>query len=76
MNKYLKRGLILTFAGIGLGALGMYLKEVEVGLYEWVLILSVILFGVGFCTIIYALMRKIDRRSIMEARTESHEKKN
>ncbi|WP_051292638.1 hypothetical protein [Olivibacter sitiensis] len=73
MNKYLKRGLILTLAGIGLGALGMYFKELELGIYEWLLILSVILFGIGFCTIIYALMRRIDRQSILEARSESHE---
>lgn len=73
MNKYLKRGIILTIVGIGLGIFGMYLKELEMDVYGALLIVSVLLFGVGFCTIIYALMRKIDRTSLLEARAKEQE---
>jgi len=70
MNKYLKRGLILTVAGILIGLLGSFLQDEELGVYKWVLTLGVVLFGIGFLTILYSLIRKIERKSLENERTE------
>lgn len=74
MNKYLKRGIILLIIGVALGILGMYLKEAEMGIYAIVLIFSVIVFGIGFLITIYGLIRKIERRSILDERLKEGEK--
>jgi cytochrome c biogenesis protein CcdA len=70
MNKFLSRGLIITVLGILIGILGSFLQREEYGIYKWVLILSVIVFGIGFLTIVYSLIRKIERKSILQERTE------
>lgn len=70
MNKYLKRGIAITGSGILVGMLGMYLKRMENDFYGVTLIIGVILFGVGFVTIIYSLIRKIERQSILESREQ------
>jgi hypothetical protein len=70
MNKYLKRGIGITLVGIILLALGMYLKRIESGFYSVTLIIGVIIFGVGFVTIVYSLIRKIERQSILETRNK------
>jgi len=70
MNKYLKRGIIVTLLGILLCAFGLYLKDIESDWYGFVLIVGVVVFGVGFVTIVYSLIRKIERRSILEDRAE------
>jgi len=75
MNKYLKRGIIFTVLGIALGALGVYLKNIENNFYGIVLTLSVIVFGIGFLTVIYSLIRKIERESILETRAKEAEHK-
>ncbi len=68
MNKYLKRGLILLGIGVGLSILGQYMKDTEMTGYSVAMVLGVTGFGVGFITIIYSLIRKIERRSILESR--------
>jgi len=73
MNKYLKRGLILTVVGILVGLLGGFLQDEELGVYKWVLTLSVILFGIGFLTILYSLIRRIERKSLVDQRTEQQD---
>lgn len=70
MNKYIGRGILLTITGIGIGLIGSYMQDLDRGVYRWLLILAVIIFGIGFLTILYGLIRKIERRSILEERAE------
>jgi len=70
MNKYLKRGLFLTVVGILIGLLGEFLQDEELGVYKWVLTLAVVLFGIGFLTILYSLIRRIERKSLENERIE------
>lgn len=70
MNKFLSRGLIITALGILIGILGSFLQREEFGIYKWVLTASVVVFGIGFLTIVYSLIRKIERKSILEERSE------
>lgn len=68
MNKYLLRGIIGTLLGTGLGFLGLWLMEQDQPIYKWVMFLAVALFGIGFLTMLYSLIRKIERRSILDER--------
>lgn len=70
MNKFLKRGLILFIAGVGLILFGYYLKDTELMKYGWAMIIGYIAFGLGFLYILYSLIRKIDRRAILEERAD------
>lgn len=70
MNKYVGRGILLTITGIGVGLIGSYLHELDRGIYRWLLIVAVVVFGIGFLTILYGLIRKIERKSILEERSE------
>lgn len=70
MNKFLSKGLIITALGILIGILGTFLQREEYVIYKWVLIISVVVFGIGFLTIVYSLIRKIERKSILEERSE------
>ena len=70
MNKYLRNGLLMTAAGVAFGALGYYCMDQEMDLYRWAMIAGVILFGVGFLTILYSLIRKIERHSLERHRRE------
>jgi hypothetical protein len=70
INKYLKRGLILGIAGIGLIVFGYYLKDTELMKYGWAMFIGYIAFGLGFMYILYSLIRKIDRRAILEDRAD------
>lgn len=42
----------------------------EASVYKWVLASGVIVFGIGFLTLLYGLIRKIERRSILDDRRE------
>lgn len=75
MNKYLKRGFFFTLLGLLAGGYGLYLKDLESDWYSIVLVLGVVVFGVGFVTIVYSLMRKIERDSIMESREKQSQEK-
>ena len=70
INKYLKRGLLLSIAGIALILFGYYLKDTEMMKYGWAMIIGYIAFGLGFLYIVYSLIRKIDRRAILEERSD------
>jgi len=73
MNKYLSRGLVLTVIGILIGLFGSYMQVEEHNVYKWILVIAVIIFGIGFLTIVYSLIRKIERRSIVKDRTENQQ---
>lgn len=64
------RGLWLFITGIALIALGYYLKEQEWFKYGWAMILGYVAFGCGVMYIVYSLIRKIERRSLLEDRAE------
>ena len=70
MNKYLKRGLIFLIIGILLCYYGVYSKDPVASFYKIPLVVGVISFGYGFVLIVYSLMRKIERNSILEERAE------
>ena len=74
MNKYMKRGLALLIAGIGLILLGYYLKDTEIMKYGWAMIIGYLLFGIGVLYIFYSLIRKIDRSALLEERAIEQEK--
>ena len=69
MNKYLKKGLVFLVIGILLCYWGLISKDPIASFYKIPLVLGVISFGYGFITIIYSLIRKIERRSILEERS-------
>lgn len=75
MNKYLWRGLL----AIVLGMVGIYwgiqLMEQEEGWYKLALTLGVILFGVGFITLVYRLFRSVDRSTLLEKRKTQQKQK-
>ena len=73
-NKYMRRGVLMLIAGIGFNLLGLLIRREEWGLYGWAMIGGTILFGVGFVFILYSLIRKVERRSILEDRAAEQEK--
>jgi len=74
MNKYLRRGLVLSILGILIVCGGYAMMNNEIKLYKIVMILGVLVFSWGFVTIVYCLIRKIERRSIIESRHEEEAK--
>ena len=71
MNKYLLRGIIGTVSGLVLGMLGLYLMSDDSSNYKWMLLSGVVVFGFGFLTIVYSLIRKIERRSLLDERKKN-----
>lgn len=74
MNKYLLRGLIYTVTGLACCAWGYALMAGDHLIYKWVMIAGVIIFGMGFLTVVYSFIRKIERQSIIEERKEHQAK--
>jgi hypothetical protein len=74
MNKYLKRGLVFFIVGVLLCYYGVYSKDPLATFYKIPLVLGVLAFGYGFVMIIYSLMRKIERKDILEERAEQEER--
>ena len=72
-NKYMRRGIWLILIGIGFILLGYYLMEEDIFKYGWAMIMGTVAFGVGFLSVIYSLMRKIERKSILEERAAEAE---
>lgn len=70
----MKRGLGLFVAGVALILFGYYLKDSELMKYGWAMIIGYAAFGFGVLYIIYSLMRKIERRGILEERAVEAEK--
>lgn len=75
-NRYMRRGVALLLAGIALIILGYYLMNTEIMKYGWAMIIGYIAFGAGFMYIIYSLMRKLDRKSLLDERSAAVEKAN
>ncbi len=73
MNKYMRRGIWLLLTGVAFNLLGYYLMNNETFKYGWAMIIGTLAFGVGFLSIIYSLIRKIDRKSILEERAAEAE---
>lgn len=60
--------------GIAFNALGWAIRVNDWGLYGWAMIIGTILFGLGFLSVFYGLVRKIERQSILEERAAAAEK--
>lgn len=71
MNKYLLRGIIGTGSGLALVMLGLYLMGDDSSSYKWILVSGVVVFGFGFLTIVYSLIRKIERHSLLDERKKN-----
>ena len=74
MNKYLRKGLREIIIGVLLVVLGYYLMEQRSNWYKLAMLVGVIVFSIGFLTLIYRLIRKVDREAVIEMREESHKK--
>lgn len=74
-NKYFIRGVFLVTLGLVLGGVGWLLKPEADILFKWALIGGVIIFGIGFLTVFYSLIRKVEHQSIIEDRAEKRESK-
>ncbi|MDR2273317.1 MAG: signal peptidase [Sphingobacterium sp.] len=72
MNKYLRKGLREIVIGVLLVILGYYLMEQRSNWYKLAMLAGVITFGIGFLTLIYRMIRKVDRNAIIEMREEAH----
>lgn len=72
-NKYLRRGIWLIFLGVALILLGYYLMGVEIYKYGWAMVSGTLVFGFGFLSVIYSLIRKMDRKAILKERAEEAE---
>lgn len=75
MNKYLKRGIAITIIGALVCMFGMYLKGIDSNLYGITLVVGVVVFGIGFVTIVYSLIRKIERQSLLDSRDQQRSEK-
>ncbi len=72
MNKYLRKGLREIIIGVLLVILGYYLMEQRSNWYKLAMLIGVITFSIGFLTLIYRMIRKVDRNAIIEMRGEAH----
>lgn len=70
MNKYIQRGILGASLGGALCMLGLFFMKEELSIYKWTLVTGVIVFGFGFLTVLYGLIRKIELRSILDERKE------
>jgi hypothetical protein len=71
MNKYLRKGLREIIIGVLLVILGYYLMEQRSNWYKPAMLIGVITFSIGFLTLIYRMIRKVDRNAIIEMRGEA-----
>lgn len=69
----MRRGFLLLMSGIGLNIMGWYFQQEEIDAYKWLMITGTFLFGIGFLLILYSLIRKVERASILEERAEAHD---
>ncbi|MDR0266129.1 MAG: signal peptidase [Sphingobacterium sp.] len=74
MNKYLRKGLREIIIGVLLVILGYYLMEQRSNWYKLAMLAGVTVFSIGFLTLIYRMIRKVDRNAIIEMREEAHKK--
>lgn len=69
----MRRGIWLILIGVAFILLGYYLMQEELFKYGWSMIIGTIAFGLGFLNIIYSLIRKMDRKAILEERAGESE---
>lgn len=74
-NRFLRRGLLLLLAGVAFNIAGYFMKENNMNYYGWIMIAGVIMFGLGFISIFYSFVRKVEAQGIKEERAEEKEKK-
>lgn len=74
MNKYLRKGIREIIIGVVLVILGYYLMEQRSNWYKLAMLVGVIAFSIGVLTLIYRMIRKVDRNAVIEMREESHKK--
>lgn len=67
-NKYMRRGILLMLVGVAFTLLGYYIMDNEDFKYGWAMIIGVSAFGIGFLSFIYSLIRKVERKAILEER--------
>ena len=72
-NLYMRRGIWLIILGVALIILGYYLMGVEIYKYGWAMVSGTLAFGFGFLSVIYSLIRKMDRKAILKERAEEAE---
>jgi uncharacterized membrane protein YjjB (DUF3815 family) len=70
-NIYMRRGIWLILVGVALNLLGYYLMGEEIYKYGWAMVIGTIAFG--FLSVIYSLIRKMDRSAILKGRAEDAE---
>ncbi|WP_411273090.1 signal peptidase [Daejeonella sp.] len=73
LNKYMRRGIVLIIIGVAFVLLGYYLMEEELFKYGWSMIIGTVAFGAGFLYILYSLIRKMDRKAILDNRAAEPE---
>lgn len=64
----MRRGIWLLLIGTAFVLLGYYLMGEDRFKYGWAMILGVIAFGFGFLSVIYSLIRKVERKAILDER--------
>lgn len=64
----MRRGLWLLLVGVAFNLLGYYLMQGDVFKYGWAMIIGTVAFGTGFLLVIYSLIRKMDRKALLEER--------
>ena len=69
----MRRGIWLIILGVALIILGYYLMGVEIYKYGWAMVSGTLAFGFGFLSVIYSLIRKMDRKAILKERAEEAE---
>jgi len=69
----MRRGLWLILVGVAFNVLGYYLMEGDTFKYGWAMIIGTIAFGMGFLFVVYSLIRKIDRKALLQERAEEAE---
>jgi Flp pilus assembly protein protease CpaA len=72
-NIYMRRGIWLILIGVALNLLGYYLMGEEIYKYGWAMVIGTIAFGFGFLSVIYSLIRKMDRSALLKERAEDAE---
>ena len=72
----MRRGIWLILIGVAFNLLGYYLMEEDLLKYGWAMIAGTIAFGVGFLFVLYSLIRKMDRKAIMDGRAADAEEEN
>lgn len=72
----MRRGIWLILIGIAFNLLGYYLMEEDLLKYGWAMITGTMAFGLGFLFVLYSLIRKLDRKALLDERAADAEEEN